>query len=73
MITKKWLGATGLAMMLFVGTAAFSADPFSAMGVPILESPYPAPTFSIPSTNGGKVSLESVRGKVVLLYFGASW
>jgi cytochrome oxidase Cu insertion factor (SCO1/SenC/PrrC family) len=60
-------------MMLFVGTAAFSADPFSGMGVSILPAPYPASTFSIPSTDGGKVSLESVRGKVVLLYFGASW
>lgn len=62
-----------LAAMLPFGPSVLAADPFTAMGVLTLTSPYVAPAFTLPSTTGNKVSLESVRGKVVLIYFGASW
>ncbi len=62
-----------LAAILSFGPLALAADPFTAMGVLILTSPSVAPAFTLSSTTGSKVSLESVRGKVVLVYFGASW
>ena len=73
MTGEKWLAAASLAAMMALAPSGVVADPFMAMGVPILASPYPAPTFTLPGIDGGKVSLGSVRGKTVLLYFGASW
>ena len=69
----KWFRAAGLAAVVLVGTTAGAADPFTAMGAPRLASPYQAPGFTLSSTDGGKLVLESFRGKAVLLYFGASW
>ena len=33
----------------------------------------PAPTFDLSTTEGGSVSLEDLRGKIVVLHFGAGW
>ena len=35
--------------------------------------PRPAPAFELPDLAGGKVSLESLKGKVVVLDFWATW
>jgi thioredoxin-dependent peroxiredoxin len=35
----------------------------------MLEAGEPAPTFTVPSDSGEDVSLESLRGKPVVLYF----
>lgn len=37
--------------------------------VPMIEEGQPAPTFTLPSDSGEDVSLESFRGKPVVLYF----
>ena len=37
------------------------------------EPPKPAPAFALPSLDGRTVRLEDVRGKVVLLFFWATW
>jgi len=36
-------------------------------------SPDPAPGFALPARGGGKVSLEQLKGQVVMLNFWASW
>lgn len=33
----------------------------------------PAPAFDLPSVQGDSVSLESLRGKLVVIHFAASW
>jgi cytochrome c biogenesis protein CcmG, thiol:disulfide interchange protein DsbE len=35
--------------------------------------PRPAPAFDLPALNGGRVSLDSLKGKVVVLDFWATW
>jgi len=35
--------------------------------------PIPAPAFDLPALTGGRVSLESLKGKVVVLDFWATW
>ena len=73
MTGKRWTATAGLMAALFFAPLAVGSDPFTAMGAPRLAAPHPAPAFTLPGTDGGKVSLESLRGKAILLYFGASW
>jgi protein SCO1/2 len=41
--------------------------------IPAPQAGHPAPTFDLPMLNGGRLSLHSLRGKVVLINFWATW
>ena len=53
-------------------TAAATPD-FAAVQVIPYEPPKPAPAFSLPDLTGKQVRLEDLRGKVVLVFFWATW
>lgn len=70
-VTKN---ASLMALLCF----AFSCGPSEAPGLKDLESSHPllgtqAPDFSLQTLDGGEMSLESLRGKTVLLDFWATW
>ncbi len=46
---------------------------FAALGVEPYDPPKPAPAFALPDLAGRQVRLEGLRGKVVLLFFWATW
>jgi cytochrome oxidase Cu insertion factor (SCO1/SenC/PrrC family) len=70
----KRLGAIVLsALALLPGAAAGAAPDFGALQVQPYQPPKPAPAFSLPSLDGRTVRLEDFRGKVVLLFFWATW
>lgn len=48
-------------------------DELSSLGVELLEEPTPAPRFSLPSLEGGKVSLGSLKDRLVMLHFWTTW
>ena len=62
----------GVAVAL-VATAALAAPDFASMQVIPYEPPKPAPAFSLPDLHGKVTRLEDLRGKVVLLFFWATW
>ena len=57
-----------------LATQAPAAGPdFAGMGVQPYNPPKPAPAFSLPDLQGKTVNLAEFRGKVVLLFFWATW
>jgi cytochrome oxidase Cu insertion factor (SCO1/SenC/PrrC family) len=53
--------------------SAGAAPDFASLKVQPYQPPKPAPAFSLPSLDGRTVRLEDFRGKVVLLFFWATW
>ncbi len=65
------LAALALAATL-AGPAAAAPD-FAALNLQPYDSPKPAPEFSLPDLRGQTVTLGDFRGKVLMLFFWATW
>ena len=65
--------ATLIASVALVGIAAAAAPDVASLQIQPYEPPKPAPAFSLPGFDGKPQTLESLRGKVVLLFFWATW
>jgi cytochrome oxidase Cu insertion factor (SCO1/SenC/PrrC family) len=72
-MTRRALAAAVVAASL-VATAAAAAPPeFRAMQVQPYDPPKPAPAFALPDLSGRTERLADLRGKVVMLFFWATW
>ena len=65
--------ALAAAVALIVVAVAAAAPDFASLQIQPYEPPKPAPAFSLPDFQGKPQTLESLRGKVVLLFFWATW
>jgi cytochrome oxidase Cu insertion factor (SCO1/SenC/PrrC family) len=70
-VSPRALAALVLALLVPLGAAA--APDFAAMGIQRYDPPKPAPEFSLPDLDGRRVTLSDLRGKVVLLFYWATW
>ena len=60
-------------LTLLIAGSAGAAPDFASLQVQPYQPPKPAPTFSLPSLDGRTIRLEDFRGKVLLLFFWATW
>ena len=60
-------------LALLTACSAGAAPDFASLQVQSYQPPKPAPAFALPSLDGRTVRLEDFRGKVVLLFFWATW
>ena len=68
----RWAAVVGV-LLLAAQTAAAAAPNWAALDAQVYEAPKPAPTFALPDADGKVTRLEDLRGKVVLLFFWATW
>jgi len=59
--------------LLTVGSAGAAGPDFAALQIAPYEPPKSAPAFSLPDVHGRTVTLADLKGKVVLLFFWATW
>jgi cytochrome oxidase Cu insertion factor (SCO1/SenC/PrrC family) len=63
----------GLVLALLLPIAAAAAPDFGALDIQRYNPPKPAPAFALPDLDGRQVRLADLRGKVVLLFYWATW
>jgi cytochrome oxidase Cu insertion factor (SCO1/SenC/PrrC family) len=67
----RWAAVVGV--LLLAAPPAAAAPNWAALDAQAYESPKPAPAFELPDPDGKMTRLEDLRGKVVLLFFWATW
>jgi cytochrome oxidase Cu insertion factor (SCO1/SenC/PrrC family) len=65
--------AAALCFLILAAQSAAAAPNWSALDMTPYEPPKPAPAFALPDPDGKITRLEDLRGKVVLLFFWATW
>ncbi len=67
-MSKVWMFVTAL-IVAVVGVAAFAVHSYAADDPAMPQAGQMAPTFTLPSQDGTQISLDSFKGKWVVLYF----
>jgi len=71
--TKMVLLLGSLSLALLTLPAVGAGPDYEGMRIQPYDPPKPAPDFTLPDLQGQPVRLSELRGKVVLLFFWATW
>lgn len=63
----------GLVLILVAAPPVWAAPDFAMMQVQTYDNPKPAPVLALPDLEGKTVRLADLKGKVVLVFFWATW
>ena len=69
----KLLAAVAAAVLVTIAAPALAAPDFASLQIQQYDPPQPAPAFSLPDLNARNSTLAELRGKVVMLFFWATW
>lgn len=69
----RLLATLTAAVMLTAAIPALAAPDFASLQIQQYDPPRPAPAFSLPDLKGRNATLAELRGKVVMLFFWATW
>ena len=67
------VASAALAIVLAAAVPSSAAPDFAGMEVQSYDPPKPAPAFSLPDVDGKVWTLGDVRGKLLMLFFWATW
>ena len=70
---KGWPAAVFVALALLRPVLAAGAPDFAALSIQRYDATKAAPAFTLPDLDGKKVQLADYKGKVVLLFYWATW
>lgn len=68
-----WRALLALVAAVLLAGVATAAPDFASIKVQRYNPPKPAPAFSLRDLDGNAQSLSDLRGKVVMLFFWATW
>jgi hypothetical protein len=60
-------------IVLTTVVSVVAAPDFASLQIQQYDPPRPAPAFSLPDLKGRNATLAELRGKVVMLFFWATW
>ena len=69
----RWIATLAAAVVMAAAAPAIAAPDFASMQIQEYDPPRLAPAFSLPDLKGRNATLAELRGKVVMLFFWATW
>ena len=69
----RLLVAVAASGLLTAAAPALAVPDFASLQIQQYDPPRPAPAFSLPDLKGRNATLAELRGKVVMLFFWATW
>jgi cytochrome oxidase Cu insertion factor (SCO1/SenC/PrrC family) len=72
-VRSRWVVVGLGAMLVLAGAGATAAPNFGSLGLHPYTPPKAAPEFTLPDLEGKVRTLAEFKGKVLLLFFWATW